>query len=1043
MHAHQQAGGERIAAFLREWLRPALYRHRVPMDTASWTTPGEPVPVQTAMRAEFRPGAVGDRWGAPWSTSWFRFEGEIPQRFAGRRVEALLDLGFDGAGGPGDPAGALVYDDTGKPLQGLHPYQRSVLLARTAAGREPVRLLVEAAANPRITAGGAAGSRYGHPLTAGTEPLYRLRSADLVVREEDVWHLIHDVEVLDELMRALPEALPRRHEIRRALERAADAVDPGDVPGTAARARGLLAPALARRAHESAHTAVAVGHAHTGSAWLWPGWEAVRRSVRTFANAVTLAEEYPELVVAGSSAQTYAWVKEHQPETYDRVLKAIAVGNWAPVGGMWVEADGTLPGGESLARQFGHGRRFFRDELGVDTDGVWLPGSAGATAAYPQLARLAGARWFLTRARSHDGPDRLPHHTFRWEGIDGSRVFTHRSPAGAHDAELTGAELADAVADFAGKGDGTRSLVPFGYGDGGGGPTASMLERARRLADLEGSARVEIRHPSAFFQQAAEEYEDAPVWRGELPAQPYGGAYTGQARTKRGNRRSEALLREAELWSATVAVREGAAYPYEELAELWQQVLLNQVHGVLPGTAIAWVHQEAEQSYARIHRRLERIVERASASGGGAAGGADGESAGVLNAGPHPRREVVVLDGAPPAPGAQRLGDGRWAAFAEAPALGRGIAGRLPAGTAPVTVREAGGAILLDNGMTKVAVDARGLVTSVVDLASGRDAMAPGEPGNVLQLHPEGPSRPGAGSAHNRPAHRDLTEALSVEATERGPLLARVRVTRTTGRSVIVQDLTLTAGGRALVVDTDVDWRERDTLLKLAWPLDVHAEVARAEIQYGHVARPTHENADGDAARGDVWAHRWIHVGEHNWGVALAADSTYGHDVGRAPRDRGGTTTTVRFSLLRAPYGPDPHADRGGHRFSHSLRPGADVRAAIAEGYALNLPMRAAMCAAPPDRPLLAVDNPDVVVEAVKLADDRSGDVVVRLYESRGGRARAGLTADFPVHRVHETDLLEEPLTEHPCVEGRVALSLRPFEILTLRLARPRRGADD
>ncbi|MET8824498.1 glycoside hydrolase family 38 C-terminal domain-containing protein [Streptomyces sp. NPDC004610] len=1042
MHAHQQAGEERTLTFLNERLRPALYRHREPMDITAWTVPGEPVSAQSALRADYRSFTAGDAWGAPWSTTWFRFRARIPRRWAGRRVEALFDLGFDPARGPGGQAEGLVHDENGKPLQGLHPGHRTVLLHRSAAGDEPVRLLVEAAAHPPIAAATGHGTPYGDPLTAGGTPLYRLERADLVVREDDIWHLIHDMEVLEELMRELPEALPRRHLIRRALEQATDAVDPYDVAGTAHRAREILAPALARRAHDSAHTAVAVGHAHLDSAWLWPVRETVRKCARTFSTMVTLAEEYPELVVACSSAQRYAWIKERQPEVYDRVRKAVAAGNWAPVGGMWVEADGNLPGGEALARQLVHGRRFFRDEFGVETDGVWLPDSFGYTAAYPQLAALAGARWFLTQKLSWNDTNRLPHHTFWWEGIDGTRIFTHFPPVDTCNAQLTGAELAHAVANYADKGGGSRSLVPFGDGDGGGGPTASMLEKARRLADLEGSPKVGIQHPSAFFQQARAEYPDAPVWRGELYLETHRGTYTSQARTKRGNRRSEALLREAELWAATAAVREGAAYPYDELTELWKQVLLHQFHDILPGSSIAWVHQEAEHTYARIHRRLERIVERA-AGGREDAGG----RVAVLNAAPFARREVITVEEVPAGARAQRLADGRWAVAAEAPALGRGPAGRAGnEGAVPVTVSDDTDGLVLDNGLLRIRVDADGLVRSAVDLGTGRDAVAPGAAGNLLQLHPDDPVRWSAWNLdpNYRSTHRDLTGAVSVEPLDDGPLLARVRVTRSTGRSTIVQDLILTAGSRALIVDNDIDWRERDMILKAAWPLNVHAETARAEIQFGHVERPTHENTSWDAARFEIWAHRWIHVGEHNWGVALATDSTYGHDVARHTREGGGTTTTVRLSLLRAPHSPDPYADRGAHRFRYSLRPGADVGAAITEGYALALPLRPAAPA--PEavaRPLVSVASPDVVVEAVKLADDRSGDVVVRLYESRGGQAVTTLTAHFPLGRVQETDLLEDPLTEHEHTpDGQVALALRPFQILTLRLTRAQRDTD-
>ncbi|MFJ2671775.1 alpha-mannosidase [Streptomyces sp. NPDC087525] len=1092
MYDRRNSGEARISHFLAARLRPALYTGRLPMDISAWHIPGEPVPVDVALRADYTPFFVGDAWGRPWSTSWFQVHATVPQRWAGERVEAVFDLGFDlgfepgsgfasgsgfdpgsgpgfgssfgsgGGVGSGSRAVGLVHDPRGTPLQGLHRLHRSTTVSAPASGGEPVRLFVEAAANPPIDAATGAGAHYGDPVTAGDEPLYRLLRADLAVRDEGIWQLIHDIDVLDGLMRALPAELPRRYAILRALEEAVDAVDPRDVAGTAPDARRILAPVLARRAHESAHTVSVVGRAPLGAARLGPARETVRETARAFSTMAALAEEYPELTVAAPSAHRYAWMKDRHPDVFERVRKSVADGTWAPVGGMWAEPDGNLPGGEALARQFVYGRRFCREELGTDTDGVWLPGASGLSAAFPQLAMLAGARWFLAES---SGP--VPHPTFWWEGIDGTRILSHFPPASAPThgepagsapdggetgrGELTrgalgGDELAHAARAFAQQGDAARSLLPLGHADGYG-PTPGTLERARRLADLEGSPRVVSRHPAHFFREALDARPDTPVWRGEFRPESHHGTYTGQARTKRGNRRAESLLREAELWSATAAVRDGVPYPYDELDTLWKKVLLQQSHDLLSGASTAWAHQEAEQVHREVHRRLERLIRRAVGASDG--GGATGAS--VFNAGPLARREVVVLDRDRPAGGGQRLSDGRVAVLAEAPALGRGAVvpePALPEPVAPVTVRPAdGGGWLLDNGLLRVHVDAEGLVRSLLDLATGREAVAPGAAGNLLRLHRDDPPRWSARSldARHRAVCRDLDRAESVEVSEEGALLAAVRVVRNTGRSAIEQTLSLTAGSRSLTIDTEIDWRERDALLKAVWPLDVHAEHSRAEVQFGHVARPTHLNSGRDTAPCELWAHRWIHVGEHGWGVALAGDSTYGYDVSRDTREDAGTTTTVRLTLLRAAHSPDPHADRGPQRFRHSVRPGAGIGDAVAEGYAVGLPLRPgpsepAGSAAPP---LVSVDHPDVLVEAVKLADDRSGDVVVRLYESRGGRARAALSAAFPVASVYETDLLEEPLAARPYENGSVALTLRPFQILTLRLTPGDRTAAD
>jgi len=1024
MHDDRRLVEERLERALRERIRPATYAASVPLQLTVWQVPGEPVPAAEALTAHFEPFTTGSRWGAPWSTSWFRATGEVPAGWAGRRVEAVIDLGFVGDW-PGNQAEALVHDLEGRPIKGVAPRNQYVPVANPAAGGEQVGLLIEAAANPDILAGAFLPTPLGDRLTAGDEPLYTFTRADLAVLDEEVWHLGLDVEVLSELMRELADADPRRHEILRALERALDALDLADVAGSAAAARAELVEVLARPANASAHTIHAVGHAHIDSAWLWPQRETVRKTARTFANVTALAAEYPQFLFACSQAQQYAWVKRHHPEVYRRMQEAAKAGQWLPVGGQWVEADGNLPGGEALARQLVHGKRFFLDEFGVECQGVWLPDSFGYTAAYPQLARLAGMRWFLTQKISWNQTNKFPHHTFWWEGIDGSRIFTHFPPADTYNGTFEGAELAHAVRNYADKGGGTRSLLPFGHGDGGGGPTREMLERARRLRDLEGSPRVEITSPDAFFAAAQEEYADAPVWSGELYLELHRGTYTSQARTKAGNRRSEHLLREAELWAASAAVHapldDPFDYPYDELDRLWKVVLLHQFHDILPGSSIAWVHREAEATYAQVRADLEAIIADAVAALLG-----PGDVPWVLNAGPRDRDDVVSAP------------DGR-ATQVMVPAHGARPV------DAAVVVPTSGpvrfGDTWLDNGLVRIELDADGLLTSVRDLAARREVLAPGAHGNLLQLHTDLPNHWDAWDVdrHYRRLVRGLTAADSVTLVEDGPLVGAIRIERSFGASRITQTLRLTAGSRRVDVLSELDWHEQERFLKAAFPLDLHADRTAAEIQFGHVHRPTHTNTSWDAARFEVYAHRWIHAGEPGYGVALLTDSTYGFDASRATRDDGGTTTSVRLSLVRGPRSPDPEADQGAHRFAYSLLPGATVADAVAGGYALNLPLRVVTGGTSAPAPLVTADGDSVAIEAVKLADDRSGDVVVRLYECLGGRAATRLRAGFPITGVTVTDLLERPLdVPVPTVDddGAVPLSLRPFQVLTLRLAR-------
>lgn len=979
MHDDRTLIEDRLDRILRERLRPAVYPRTEPLAVQAWAVPGEPVSPADGLAATYAPAAVGAPWGPPWGTTWFRFTGRVPDDWAGQLVEAVIDLGFD-SDRTGFCAEGLVYRPDGTAVKGLHPRSRWVRIGTPARGGEEVEFYVEAAANPLIE---GPVTRLGDPSTAGDAPLYRLAGADVAVFDASVWELVQDLDVLGQLMHELPVDQPRRWEILHVINQALDALDLHDVGGTATCAREILAPALAAPAAASAHQVSAVGHAHIDSAWLWPLRETVRKVARTASNTVQLMDDHPEYVFAMSQAQQLAWIKEHRPDVYAQVTTKIAEGRFVPVGGMWVEADTNMPGGEAMARQFVHGKRFFIEEFGIDTQEVWLPDSFGYSAALPQLVALSGSRWFLTQKISWSTTNRFPHHTFWWEGIDGTRIFTHFPPVDTYNSELTGAEMAHLVRNFRDKGPARRSLVPFGHGDGGGGATREMLARAARLRDLDGAPTVTIEPPARFFAQAQQDYPQAPVWVGELYLEYHRGTYTSQVKTKQGNRRSEHMLREAELWAATAAVRTGFAYPYAQLDRLWKVVLLHQFHDILPGSSIAWVHREAAATYAQVTDELTGIVDAAQRALTG-----NGGQQVVFNAAPHARSGV--------------------------PAGGARLAPTAADGHAVTVIPESGGWVL-DNGLLRVVVDARGLVTSVVDHGTGRETVA--GPANLLQLHPDLPVQYDAWDieSYYRNTATDLIDAedVALETADGPEPQATVRVRRRAGHgpSTIVQRVGLRAGSRVVDFDTYVDWHETETLLKVAFPLDVRAAESAAETQFGHVRRPTHTNTSWEAAKFEICAHRFLHVGEPGWGVAVVNDSTYGHDVTRDVRADGGTTTTVRLSLVRAPRFPDPQTDQGEHSFRYALAPAAEIIDAVREGYRINLPERR-LAGSRDVEPLVSVDDDGVVVEAVKLADDGSGDVVVRLYEARGGRAHAQVTAHLPVRQAVVTDLLERPVED-------------------------------
>lgn len=1009
MHDDRRITEVRLARFVRERIAPAVYSRSVPLALSSWEVPDEPVPALDAMRQEFQPQEHGAAWGRPWGTTWLRLQGEVPESWGGgpdTSVEVVVDLGFT-TEAPGFQCEGIAWRPDGTIIKAISPRNQYIPLKLLGSGMA-VDFYVEAAANPDMAQGWTfATTPLGDKATAGGAPQYRLGNIAIAELNQCVWELQQDVWTLSGLMEQLPLELPRRHEILRALERMMDVMDPDDVAGTAAAGRQALAGVLARPAYASAHQLVATGHAHIDSAWLWPVRETIRKCARTFSNVVALMDEDPNFVFSCSSAQQLAWIKELYPELFSRIREKVRAGQFVPVGGMWVESDTNMPGGEAMARQFVEGKGFFLAELGVECREAWLPDSFGYSAALPQIVKAAGSSWFLTQKISWNQTNRMPHHTFNWEGIDGTRLFTHFPPVDTYNSDLSGRDLAHAERNYRDHGRGSVSLVPFGYGDGGGGPTREMLAAAARTADLEGSPKVRIGSAESFFRQAEAQYQALPVWVGEMYLELHRGTYTSQARTKKGNRRSEHLLREAELWCATAAVRSAGSfeYPAAELRRLWQLVLLQQFHDILPGSSIAWVHQDAERNYQAIETALEALIGKAA---GAMLGSGDRQF--LLNAAPHARNGVPPLAAAEPA-----------------------------APPEPAQATPEDGGFILDNGIIRAVVDSDGLLSSLRDHASGREAIAPGQRGNLLELHRDTPNEWDAWDIDEfyRRNVTPLVQAESVRLASEGGS-AVVVVERMAGTSKLTQRITLAPGSPSLEITTTVDWQEREKLLKLGFALDVRADRSAAETQFGHVFRPTHTNTSWEAAKFEICAHRWIHVGEPGYGVAVSNASTYGHDVGRSVRESdGGTTTTVRLSLLRAPKFPDPAADRGHHELTVSIRPGAGIADAVQEGYRTNLAPRLVRGASPVE-PLFTVSNPALVIEAVKLAQDGSGDVVVRLYETLGQRSAGSITANFPVRNVLATDLLERN-TEAPGVapaDGGAELRLRPFQLVTLRFAR-------
>lgn len=1040
MQKHPLITEKRIENLLPR-IRRLIHSPGVPLSVEANTLPGEPISPEAAMSGAYSPFRVGDPWGAPWSTTWFRFSGAVPVEWKGRPVVALVRLG--GQGHEGFTYEGLVWRN-GQPVVGLNANRWDVSLTAKAKGGETFVFEVEAAANPLA-------ERYsenpGRRSDAG-RARFTLELAELVCFEPDAWEFYHDFSVAVKAMRALGEEEPRRAMLRYALNEAANLFDE-ESPKSVKTARAALRDVLACQNGDTVHRVSAIGHAHIDTAWLWPLRETIRKCARTFSTVLAYMEEYPEFVFGCSQPQQYAWMKRYYPTIYDGIRKAVKRGQWEPIGAMWVEADCNIASGESLVRQILHGKNFFLDEFGVETTEGWLPDVFGCPAALPQLFARAGVMYFFNQKLSWNQLNTFPHHTFRWEGIDGTQVLTHFPPADTYNGTMEPRQLLESAHRFREKDRTGRSLYAYGFGDGGGGPTRTMLEYARRLRDFEGMPPVAPDKVSKFFSRMEREARDLPVWVGELYLELHRGTFTTHAGNKRENRKCEFLLRDAEFFDVAAAQSKGERVGVRPVAvdramhdvadpesgpsvaahldRAWKLLLLNQFHDIIPGTSIGWVYEDSARDYATVRELGGEVLQSARSSILAEVDTSGCEEPYVVwNTCSFDREEIVSLpDGRP--------------AIASVPACGYAVIdGKRPravqAYAQAVSVEETSGEIVLDNGIVRVALDSQGLLSSVWDHREDREVISRGQRGNVFQLHRDYPNNWDAWDVdlHYRETVEDLTTLDEMQVEEALALRATVRIVRKFGNSRISQLVQLNAGSARVDFQTEVDWQESHRFLKVAFPVEIHATRATYEIQYGYVERPTHMNTSWDVARFEVCAQKWADLSENDYGVALLNDCKYGYDI---------LGNVMRLSLLRATTAPDANADRGLHAFTYSLFPhrfGPRTGEVVSEAYALNNPLQVSAAdgsegAQPAKRSFFSVDRAGVIIESIKHAE-RESAVIVRLYEAHGTRGPVTLKTTLPFSKAWTADLLERTLGKIEIVEGEVKLRVKPFEIVTLKL---------
>lgn len=798
---------------------------------------------------------------------------------------------------------------------------------------------------------------------------------------------------------------------------------------------------------------VGVGHAHIDVAWLWTLGQTRHKARRTFANVMSLMQQFPDFYFTQSQPQLYDYVRHDDPDLFEQIRQRVKEGRWELTGGMWVEADCNLSGAESLARQFLLGRGFFREHFGegVDTGVMWLPDVFGYAWNLPQLIKQADLEYFFTIKIGWNQYNKLPYDSFWWQGLDGTKVLTHFSTtseagsphAATYNASATPDQTLGTWQHFKQKDHQHTLLMSYGYGDGGGGPTREMLENISYLGDFPGMPRLNPGRAEDFFRQMeAEAGETLPTWNGELYLEYHRGTYTTQSRNKRANRKSEFLLHDAEFLASLATLLSGDyTYPTQAFTQAWRVVCLNQFHDIIPGSSITPVYTESLAQYAALTGAVSILRDDALAAIAGTVGG----DLLLVNPTSFERDDLVfwpdaLADGehlettAGDRLWTQATTDGTWIAPGPLPPYSVMPVQRV---SGDVRVPDTGlmaSASHLENALLLVEFNRAGDIVRIYDKVNEREVLPAGTIANQLQAFEDRPMR---WDAWDIDIYYDdrmwLAEpAENVRVVEDGPLRASVRIKRSLRASTITQTLSLTHDSARLDITTEIDWQERHTLLKAAFPVDVLAPSATYEIQWGHVQRPTHRNTSWDWARFETCAQKWVDLSEGDYGVSLLNDCKYGHDI---------QDNVMRISLLRGSTSPDPTADLGQHRFTYSLLPhtGSVDHTTVAEAYALNNPIWVYSNPAGGDAStlvsLIQTDRENIVIETVKAAEDGRG-LIVRLYDSLRQRGAVHLTTAFAMESACYANLLEDDGERIPVLADGYGLVIdfRPFEITTLRL---------
>lgn len=984
------------------------------------------------------PIKTGTVWGESYEYLWLFAEIELPKEAKGERIVMDLGLGGEATVFVDDRAFGTYRADW---ISDKHHFICDNFLTKSAKEGQKFLVALELYAGhfyPQSELGGCAtgpvlpGS-YQNPKKEGERST--INACSFGIWNEEAYQLYMDVSTLNVLFECQDDKTLRAAKLAEALESFTLIVDfEQNIEKRLEcyhRARQALKPALSCVNGSTAPIFYAIGNAHIDITWLWPMFETERKTARTFAAQLRLLEEYPDYKFIQSQPCAYSMCKEYYPELYARIQEAAKQGRWIPEGAMWVEPDTNMSSGEALIRQILHGKRYFKEEFNVDSKMLWLPDTFGYSAVLPQILKGCGIDYLVTQKIfwTYNDAERFPYHYFTWKGVDGSSIDSFLPTSYTY--QTMPRSIIDAWNSRSQKRDLEAFLFPYGYGDGGGGPCRDYIEYLEREKDLEGMPKTKMESPIKFFSDMEEQGGPKNTYVGELYFTAHRGVYTSQAKTKKGNRKSELMLREAEFIGA-LAEQRGYRFPYDKMDRLWKIVLTNQFHDILPGSSIGKVYEKVEKDYSELQAELSEIIADMKAFLA-----KKNDSVSVINSLSFERNELIELDES--FKNGAKLSDGteleldtngdRVCARLNVPALSS--VSISPSSSKKLSsiakARLTSDGAELENDEIIVKLNSLAEIISLRDKKSNREFVK-GKMNELLMYKDVARLFDAWDIDSNyelQGVELSKTAKLSIKKSE--GLSAVLTVEREIGESKLCQDIVIKAGSKRLDFETKVDWRELHRLLKVGFGTDVLCENGINEIQFGFMERPTHKSRLYDKDRFEVCNHRYSALCDNSHGVAVLNDCKYGISM---------HTSELRLTLLKSASCPEMRADNGEQSFTYSVFAWEGSFAdssVVEEAYKLNNKPQIVKGELD-EKSFAELNKRNIFIDSIKPAEDKSGDIILRLYEAKKASTSCILTFNKQPNAVFETDMLENIKEELKLCENSVGLSFRAFEIKTLRL---------